>query len=92
MHEKVLAKKYVLKKGIHIIIYFKQENAVQRQSVFMKKVPGLMRERLSERVPKILKSLGEEQINLVLDEAIQDTRFSPTVNLNGLFSLTKQSA
>ena len=36
VHEKVLAKNYVLKKGIQIIIYFKQENALQRQSVFMK--------------------------------------------------------
>ena len=36
MHEKVLAKNYVLKKGIQIIIYFKQQNALETQSVFMK--------------------------------------------------------
>ena len=43
MHEKVLAKNYVLKKGIQIIIYFKQENALSRQSVFMKLIDYFVR-------------------------------------------------
>ena len=56
---------------------------------FLAKVPKMMRSMLSDELEKILPNLSNESRNKLIDVAVCDTRFTPTLNFNEIFSYVK---
>ena len=56
---------------------------------FLAKVPKMMRSMLSNELEKILPNLSNESRNKLIDVAVCDTRFTPTLNFNEIFSYVK---
>ena len=56
---------------------------------FLAKVPKMMRSMLGNELQKILPNLSNESINKFIDVAVCDTRFTPTLNFNEIFSFVK---
>ena len=54
---------------------------------FLKLLPIKMKHHLRDKLIKLLPMMTSSQINNLAASAILDTRFSPTINLNGIFSL-----
>ena len=56
---------------------------------FLAKVPKMMRSMLSNELEKFLPNLSNETRNKLIDVAVCDTRFTPTLNFNEIFSFVK---
>ncbi len=56
---------------------------------FLSKVPELMRKMLTYELESYLSELSENLRNKLIDVAICDTRFTPTLNFNEIFSYVK---
>ena len=56
---------------------------------FLAKVPSLMRSMLTNELNKFLPNLSNELRNNFIEVAICDTRFTPTLNFNEIFSYVK---
>ncbi len=56
---------------------------------FLAKVPAMMRSMLTNELKISLPSLSEDKRNKLIDVAICDTRFTPTLNFNEIFSYVK---
>ncbi len=59
----------------------------QEEILFLKKAPERMVNLLKSELEKSFKNLSKETINYHAIQAVCDTRFSPAINLNSLFSL-----
>ncbi len=55
--------------------------------IFLKQIPLKMRELLEIEIKNCLKGISEKEIRRQSKVATCDTRFSPAINLNGLFSI-----
>ena len=58
---------------------------------FLKKVPSLMRSMLSNELNIFFPNLSNQQLENLIEVAICDTRFTPTLNFNEIFSLVKNN-
>ena len=56
---------------------------------FLAEVPKMMRSMLTNELKKFLPNLSNEKINKFIDVAVCDTRFTPTLNFNEIFSYVK---
>ena len=56
---------------------------------FLAEVPKMMRSMLTNELKKILPNLSNEKRNKLIDVAVCDTRFTPTLNFNEIFSYVK---
>ncbi|MBW3049103.1 glucosylglycerol 3-phosphatase [Prochlorococcus marinus XMU1403] len=56
---------------------------------FLAEVPKMMRSMLTNELKKFLPNLSNEKRNKLIDVAICDTRFTPTLNFNEIFSYVK---
>ena len=56
---------------------------------FLSEVPKMMRSMLTNELKKCLPNLSNEKRNKLIDVAICDTRFTPTLNFNEIFSYVK---
>ncbi|WP_269624558.1 glucosylglycerol 3-phosphatase [Prochlorococcus marinus] len=56
---------------------------------FLAKVPKMMRSMLTNELKKYLPDLPNELRNKLIDVAVCDTRFTPTLNFNEIFSYVK---
>jgi len=56
---------------------------------FLEKVPKLMRTMLTNELKIFFPNLSNEQLYKLVEVAICDTRFTPTLNFNEIFSLVK---
>ena len=56
---------------------------------FLEKAPNLMRSMLTKELKIFLPNINNELINKLIDVAICDTRFTPTLNFNEIFSHVK---
>ena len=56
---------------------------------FLAEVPKMMRSILTNELKKILPKLSNEKRNKLIDVAVCDTRFTPTLNFNEIFSYVK---
>ena len=56
---------------------------------FLAKVPKMMRYMLSDELDNVLPNLSNESKNKLIDVAVCDTRFTPTLNFNEIFSYVK---
>ena len=56
---------------------------------FLSKVPKMMRSMLTNELKKFLPNLSSELRNKLIDVAVCDTRFTPTLNFNEIFSFVK---
>ncbi|AIQ96837.1 glucosylglycerol 3-phosphatase [Prochlorococcus sp. MIT 0801] len=56
---------------------------------FLVKVPKMMRSMLTNELKKNLPNLSNEKRNKLIDVAVCDTRFTPTLNFNEIFSCVK---
>ena len=56
---------------------------------FLAEVPKMMRSMLTNELKKFLPNLSNEKINKLIDVAVCDTRFTPTLNFNEIFSYVK---
>ena len=56
---------------------------------FLAEVPKMMRSMLTNELKKFLPNLPNEKINKLIDVAVCDTRFTPTLNFNEIFSYVK---
>ena len=57
--------------------------------IFLAKVPKMMRSMLNNELKKFLPNLSNEKRNKFIDVAVCDTRFTPTLNFNEIFSYVK---
>ena len=57
--------------------------------IFLEKAPNLMRSMLTKELKIFLPNINNELINKLIDVAICDTRFTPTLNFNEIFSHVK---
>ena len=56
---------------------------------FLAEVPKMMRSMLTIELKKFLPNLSNEKRNKLIDVAVCDTRFTPTLNFNEIFSYVK---
>ncbi len=56
---------------------------------FLAKVPKMMHSMLTNELEKFLPNLSNDLINKLTDVAVCDTRFTPTLNFNEIFSYVK---
>ena len=56
---------------------------------FLAEVPKMMRSMLTNELKKFLPNLSNEKRNKLIDVAVCDTRFTPTLNFNKIFSYVK---
>ena len=56
---------------------------------FLAEVPKMMRSMLTNELKKFLPNLSNEKRNKLIDVAVCDTRFTPTLNFNEIFSCVK---
>ena len=56
---------------------------------FLAKVPGIMKSMLTNELKIILPNLSNDTRNKLIDVAICDTRFTPTLNFNEIFAYVK---
>ena len=56
---------------------------------FLEKVPKMMRSLLIDELKKFLPKISNELKNNLIDVAVCDTRFTPTLNFNEIFSYVK---
>ena len=56
---------------------------------FLNKVPDLIREKLYRFLPSLIKDKTTKELDNLIFSAVVDTIVSPTLNLNGLFSIVK---
>jgi len=56
---------------------------------FLSEVPKMMRSMLTNELKKFLPNLSNEKRNKLIDVAVCDTRFTPTLNFNEIFSYVK---
>ena len=56
---------------------------------FLAEVPKMMRSMLTNELKKFLPNLSNEERNKLIDVAVCDTRFTPTLNFNEIFSYVK---
>ncbi len=56
---------------------------------FLAKVPKMMRSQLSDELKNYLPNLSNDLRNKLIDVAVCDTRFTPTLNFNEIFSYVK---
>ena len=56
---------------------------------FLAEVPKMMRSMLTNELKKFLPNLSNEKRNQLIDVAVCDTRFTPTLNFNEIFSYVK---
>ena len=56
---------------------------------FLSKVPRMMRSMLTNKLEKFLPNLSDVLRNQLIDVAVCDTRFTPTLNFNEIFSYFK---
>ncbi len=56
---------------------------------FLAEVPKMMRSMLTNELKKNLPNLSNEKRNKLIDVAVCDTRFTPTLNFNEIFSYVK---
>ena len=56
---------------------------------FLAEVPKMMRSMLTNELKKFLPNLSIEKRNKLIDVAVCDTRFTPTLNFNEIFSYVK---
>ena len=56
---------------------------------FLAEVPKMMRSMLTNELKKFLPNLSNEKRNKFIDVAVCDTRFTPTLNFNEIFSYVK---
>ena len=56
---------------------------------FLAKAPKMMRSMLTNELKKFLPNLSNEKRNKLIDVAVCDTRFTPTLNFNEIFSYVK---
>ena len=56
---------------------------------FLAKVPRMIRSMLTNELKKFLPDLSNELRNKLIDVAVCDTRFTPTLNFNEIFSFVK---
>ena len=56
---------------------------------FLSKVPKMMRSMLNNELESFLPNLSKETRDNLIDVAVCDTRFTPTLNFNEIFSLVK---
>ena len=56
---------------------------------FLAEVPKMMRSMLTSELKKYLPNLSNEKRNKLIDVAVCDTRFTPTLNFNEIFSYVK---
>ena len=56
---------------------------------FLAEVPKMMRSMLTKELKKFLPNLSNEKRNKLIDVAVCDTRFTPTLNFNEIFSYVK---
>ncbi len=56
---------------------------------FLAEVPKMMRSMLTHELKKFLPNLSNEKRNKLIDVAVCDTRFTPTLNFNEIFSYVK---
>ena len=56
---------------------------------FLAEVPKMMRSMLTNDLKKFLPNLSNEKRNKLIDVAVCDTRFTPTLNFNEIFSYVK---
>ena len=56
---------------------------------FLSKVPRMMRSMLTSELEKLLPNLSDVLRNQLIDVAVCDTRFTPTLNFNEIFSYFK---
>ena len=54
---------------------------------FLAALPAQMEAALLKRLPSLMPSLSQEALQREVHQAVLDTQVSPTINLNGLFSL-----
>ena len=57
--------------------------------IFLKKVPELMKSMLTKELKIFLPNLSDELLIKLIDVAICDTRFTPTLNFNEIFNYAK---
>ena len=65
------------------------EGVTKKELEFLSKVPLMMRPKFRSIVKKFFPDISEEVIERHASKSICDTRFSPTINFNSLFELTK---
>ena len=56
---------------------------------FLAEVPKMMRSMLTNELKKFLPNLSNEKRNKLIDVAVCDTRFTPTLNFNEIFTYVK---
>ena len=56
---------------------------------FLAEVPKMMRSMLTNELKKFLPNLSNEKRNKLIDVAVCDTRFTPTLNFNEIFNYVK---
>ena len=56
---------------------------------FLAKVPNKMRSMLTNELKQLLPSISDDLRNKLIDVAVCDTRFTPTLNFNEIFSFVK---
>ncbi len=56
---------------------------------FLAEVPTMMRSMLTNELTTFLPNLSDELRNKLIDVAVCDTRFTPTLNFNGIFNYVK---
>ena len=56
---------------------------------FLSKVPKMMRSMLTHELKKFLPNLSSELRNKLIDVAVCDTRFTPTLNFNEIFNFVR---
>ena len=59
------------------------------EMVFLAELPAAMEAGLLQRLPALMPGLSKEQLQHEARQAVLDTQVSPTINLNGLFSLCR---
>ena len=65
-----------------------EENEIK----FLAEVPKMMRSMLTNELKKFLPNLSNELRNKLIDVAVCDTRFTPTLNFNEIFSYFKNDS
>tara|TARA_Y100001968_G_C19424846_1_gene753763 strand:- start:1186 stop:2403 length:1218 start_codon:yes stop_codon:yes gene_type:complete len=61
----------------------------EKEVDFLAKVPEIMRSMLTNKLNIYLQNLSNESINKLIDVAVCDTRFTPTLNFNEIFNYVK---
>ncbi len=102
--ENALGKDYVAREGLYLPglaaggVEFQDKHGctsfpgVKSEEIdFLAQAPSRMKELLKKGVEEILREESSNVLEKIIESSILDTRFSPTINLNGLFDLTKDS-